>query len=118
MRLYMTRRRVHVGQIVFGDQGGHAQLHFGAVVQRTVELGLAAFADGLDGALQQLGVEREADLLDLAALLVAEQLAGTADLQVVGGQGEAGAELFEGLDGFEALAGRRRSWLRGGGVIR
>ena len=48
-------------------------------------------------AFQQLGVEGEADLVHLAALLVAQQFAGTADYQIMGGQGETGAEDFEGF---------------------
>ena len=44
--------------------------------------------------LQQLGVEGETDLVDLAALLGAQKLSGAANFQVVGGQqvaGQAGA---------------------------
>jgi hypothetical protein len=37
--------------------------------------------------------KREADGFDLARLLLAQQLAGAADLQIVGGQGEPDAQL-------------------------
>jgi hypothetical protein len=37
-------------------------------------------------------VELEADLLDVAGLLVAQQIAGTADVEVVAGELEAGAQ--------------------------
>jgi len=77
----------------------------GAVVEGAVEFGLLAGLEHLDGTLQQVAVEGEADLLDLAALLVAEQLSGAADLQVVGGQRKAGAQIFQGLYGLQALGG-------------
>jgi hypothetical protein len=108
---------VDVGQVVVGQQGGEAQVDLGAVVQRAVELRGAAGLEGLDGALEQVHVEGEADLVDLAGLLVAEQLAGAADLQVVGGQREAGAQVLQRLDGLQALLGVRGHGL-GGGVIR
>ena len=72
-----------------------------------------------DGASQELVVEREADGLDLAALTLAEQLAGAANLEVVRRQREARAELLERLDGLQALQGvgrqrvaRRREQVR------
>ena len=50
-----------------------------------------------------------------AALRLAEQLAGAADLEVVRREHEAGAQLFQRLDGFEALRRHRAlSALRGG----
>ena len=45
--------------------------------------------------LQHLLVELVADLLDVAGLLVAEQVAGAADVEVVRGELEAGAERVE-----------------------
>lgn len=53
--------------------------------------------------LQHLHVEGEADRFDLAALIVAKQFAGAADLQIVGGERKAGAEIFEGRDGLQPL---------------
>ena len=91
------------------------QVDFRPVVQRPLEVRLAARLQRRDRALQHVHVHREADLLDLAALLLAEQLAGAADLQVVRGQHEAGAEFLQRLDGLEALAPRPAvSALRGG----
>jgi hypothetical protein len=40
-------------------------------------------------------IELEADLLDVAGLLLAEQIAGAADIEVMGGELEAGAEVFQ-----------------------
>ena len=50
------------------------------------------------GLFQHLLVELEADLLDVAGLLLAEQVAGAADVEVVRGELEAGAERVERLD--------------------
>ena len=45
------------------------------------------------------------DLGQLAALRFAQQLAGAADLQVMRGEHEAGAQFLERFDGLEALGG-------------
>ena len=57
-----------------------------------------------DRLLEQLHVEVEPDRLDVAALLAAEQVAGAAQLEVEGGDAEAGAEVGELADRGEALA--------------
>ncbi len=59
--------------------------------------------DRLDRALEHFHIEGEADRLDLPALAVAEQFAGAADFQVVGGQDEAGTQILGVGDGFQAL---------------
>ena len=56
--------------------------------------------------------------LDLAALLVAEKLAGAANLEIVGRQREAGAEFLQGLDRLEPFDRIRRSCLCAAGTIR
>src|SRR3546814_14668996 len=53
---------------------------------------------------EQLGVEAETHFRHLPALVLAEQFAGAADFQVVGGQGEAGAELVHRGDRVQPLA--------------
>ena len=58
--------------------------------------------------LQHLLVELEADLLDVAGLLVAEQIAGAADVEVVDGELEAGAERVERLQHLQPALGLRR----------
>ncbi len=65
----------------------------------------ALLARELDRFLEQVVVELEADLADVAGLLVAEQVAGTPDVEVVGGELEAGAELVEALDHLQAALG-------------
>ena len=78
------------------------QLHLGSRVERPIEVGFLAGFHGRNGALQQFHVQVVADFLDLAALFIAEQFAGAADLEVVRGQGEAGAQF---LERFQALPG-------------
>ena len=58
---------------------------------------------GRDRLLQHRLVELEADLADVAGLLLAEQVAGAADVEVVARQREAGAERVERLQHLEAL---------------
>ena len=53
------------------------------------------------GLFQHLLVELEADLLDVAGLLLAEQIAGAADVEIVRGELEAGAERVERLQHLE-----------------
>ena len=55
--------------------------------------------------LQHLLVKLEADLLDVAGLLLAEQIAGAADVEVVAGELEAGAERVERLQHLQAPLG-------------
>jgi hypothetical protein len=101
--LVQHQAQVDVRHQVLRQQRGDAEFHLDAEVERTVEVGLLAGAQRLDGPLQHLQVHAEPDLVDLAALLVAQQLAGAADLQVVGREGEARAKVLQRLDGFQPL---------------
>ena len=94
-------------------------------MQRPFEVRLPSRAQRGHRALEQFHVEREADLLDLAALFLAQQLAGTADFEVVSREHESRAEVLERLDRLEALGGiaghrvaRRRDQVRVGLVVR
>ena len=51
---------------------------------------------------QHLLVELVADLLDVAGLLLAQEIAGAADVEIVRGELEAGAEGVEGLQHLQA----------------
>ena len=53
-------------------------------------------------------VKFEADFLDVAGLLIAQQVAGAADVKVVRGELETGAERVERLQHLEAALGLRR----------
>src|SRR5690606_30662631 len=63
--------------------------------------------------LQHLLVKLKADLLDVAALLVSEQVAGTTNVEVVAGQLEACAQRVERLKNFEPALGQRGKRLAG-----
>ena len=56
--------------------------------------------------LEELLVELDADLADMAGLLLAQKVAGAADVEVVAGELEARAQRVEGLHDLEPL-GRR-----------
>ena len=70
-----------------------------------------------DRVLEHRLVELEADLLDVARLFVAEQVSGSADVEVMAGELEAGAKAVEIGENLQTL-------LRGlghrpvGGVVR
>ena len=59
-----------------------------------------------DRVLEHRLVEFEADLLDVPRLLVAEQVAGAADVEVVAGELESGAEAVEIGEHLQPLLGR------------
>ena len=63
--------------------------------------------------LQHLLVELDADFADMAGLLVAQQIAGAADVEIVGGQLEAGAERVQRLQHFQPPLGLRRDLAHG-----
>jgi len=67
------------------------------------QVGLAPGLQRAHGLGEHLVVELEADLHHVAALVLAQHLAGAADLEVVHGQVEARAELFHHLDRLQAL---------------
>ena len=62
--------------------------------------------------LQHLLVQLDADFADVAGLFVAQQVAGAADVQVVAGQGEAGAQRVQRLHHRQPLLRRGRQPLR------
>ena len=80
---------------------------------QSARLGLAAPAPraDCDRLLEQVLVELDADLADMAGLLVAQQVAGAADVEVVAGELEAGAQRVQGLHHLEPLGRRRRQRL-------
>ena len=57
----------------------------------------------LDRFFQQLGIELEADSRDLARLVPPQQVAGTPQLQVMGGDPEACPQLGDILEDFQPL---------------
>ena len=81
---------MHIGQVILGDQCRYAQVDLWPAAQWFVEVWLLALANRLDRALEHFHIQGETHRLDLPALAIAEQLAGAADFQVVGGQHKAG----------------------------
>ena len=92
---------MHVGHVVVGDEApASGRLTSGSTcVARRLAAQLG------DRLLEHLRVQVEADRGDGARLLRAEQVAGAADLQVVRGDREAGAELGERLQHLEPPLG-------------
>src|SRR5262249_56821965 len=62
-----------------------------------------------NGLFEHLLIEFETNLLDMAGLLLAEQIACAANVQVVGGKLEAGAKRIERLQDFKTSFGLRRN---------
>ena len=60
-----------------------------------IECGLASGFEFGNGTGQKFVVEGKADCLDLTALALTEQFAGTTDFEIMSRQGEARAECFE-----------------------
>ncbi len=56
---------------------------------------------------EHLLIELDTDLADMARLLLAQQVAGAADVEVVAGELEAGAEIIQSLHDLKALFRRR-----------
>jgi hypothetical protein len=64
-----------------------------------------------NGLFEHVLVELETDLLDVAGLFLAEQVARAANVEIVAGELEAGAERVERLQHLEPLVCRRRQRL-------
>ncbi len=77
------------------------QVDFRRRGERGGEVGLLAVLQRLHRVVQHVRIELEADLVDLARLLVAEHFAGAADLEVVHRKIEAGAQFLHLLDRFQ-----------------
>ena len=92
-----------IGNVVFRKQRSNVKIDFNAGVQRQVEVRVPAAFQRFHGPPEQFRVKRKSDLLDLAALRVAEKFACAANLQVVCRQGESGAEIFKRVDGLQPL---------------
>ena len=111
--LVERQTHVHIGDVSVRQEGRQAQLHLGGGGERLIEERLAARLQRLHRMLEHVEVQRQPDLGHLTALLLAEQLAGAADLEIVSRQHEAGTELFHRFDGLETLRGIARQRLPG-----
>ena len=102
--LVELQAQVHVGHVVLREQGRELQVHFAAACDGRLERRFPTLAQCSHGPLEQLEVEAEPDLLDLAALFLAEEFAGTAYLEVLGREREARAKVLQRFDRLEPLA--------------
>ncbi|MNQ95720.1 hypothetical protein D3C85_1112900 [compost metagenome] len=68
---------------------------------------LALLAQFGDGVFQHLLIQLDPDLADMARLLVAQQVAAAALIQIVTGQLEAGAQIVQRLQHLQTLLGRQ-----------
>ncbi len=93
--------QVRVLHVLLRDRHRHRQVDRdrGRLLDRLA----AQLAHGL---FEELQIGLDAHRGDVAALLAAQEVAGAADLQVAGGDAEAGAEVGELADGRQALARR------------
>ncbi len=104
---------IEIGDIGFGDQHRRADGDLRRpLLRRLAERADAAPRAG-DRLLEEMLVELDADLADMARLLLAEQIAGAADVEIVARQREAGAELVERLHHFEPALRRLGQHLAG-----
>src|SRR6266436_8706973 len=100
----MPEPHPEIGDVILRDQNRRTD---GDLRAPLVGRRLAAFgAGGSDRLLEQMLIELDADLADMAGLLVAEEIAGAANVEVVARQLKSGAQGVEGLHDFEpALRG-------------
>ena len=96
-----------VGDVFLRDVGVHPQVHQAFAL---VALHRLAFGAG-NGLPQHLDIEVVAHGLHVAVLAVAQQAAGTADLQIAHGDAEAGTKGRELPDGGQPLLGNVREGL-------
>ena len=98
---------LEVGDVALRDHHRHAD----GDLRRPLALlrRLRAALQGRHRLLEHLLVELVADFPDMAGLLLAEQIAGAADVEVVAGELEAGAERIERLKHLQAPISRSGS---------
>src|SRR5690554_3781864 len=83
-------------------------------MQRLFQIRLLAVLDRLYCTLQHFYIQTETDRLDLAALAVTQQLAGTTNFQVMGGLYKTGTQILGVTDGFQAFFGIRGEFFAAG----
>src|ERR671915_1468342 len=98
---------MNIGQVVLREQGGDMQIDLGALIEGSLQVRRFTLPQGRDSPLQQFHIEAKTELLDMAALFFAEDLAGATDLEVMRCQGKSHPQLFESFDRFEPFDGVR-----------
>ena len=94
---------LQVGDVAVRDQHRGAERDLRAPL--VLRLADVAALERRDRFLEHGLIQLEADLADVAGLLLAQQVAATADVEVVAGEREAGAQRVERLQHLEALLG-------------
>ena len=108
-RRYSDSRTDEVGDVILRDQHRHAD---GDLRRPAVGGGLGdAGLEVEDRLLQHRLVQLEADFLDMPGLLLAEQIAGAADIEIVRGELESGAQRLQRLQHLQPALGLRRDLL-------
>ena len=106
-----------IGDVILRDQHRRADRDLRAPLLAGRLLAAVGARRG-DRLFEHVLVELDADLADMPGLLVAEQIAGAADVEVVARQLKPGAQSVQGLHDFEpALRGRRQLLLLRQGQI-
>jgi len=95
---------MNIRQIIFRYQRRGLQIDLRPhLMRQQIQLRLASRLQGLDRTLQQLGIKTQPNLLNLPALLIAQQFAGAADFQIMGRQHEARPQFARSLDRLQSL---------------
>ena len=63
---------MHIGHVIVGDQGRQPEIDFGTGLQWVFHVWFLAGFQCLHCSVQQLGIQRESDFLDLSALFVTQ----------------------------------------------
>ena len=74
---------VHVAAVACREQRRNVQIYFSSDIDGPLQFRGAPRLQCAHCSIEHARIEREADFLDLARLLLAEDLAGAADLEVV-----------------------------------
>ena len=110
-------RTDEVGDVFLGDQHRDAEID-AAATSRRCSASRACPRAARHRLLQELLVELDADLADMAGLLLAQEVAGAADVEVVAGELEARAQRVEGLHDLEAACAAASFSAWPGGTVR
>ena len=100
-----------IGDVVFRNEDGVPMVICGDHLSATGRADAGLHRD--HRLFQHLLIKLEADFLDVAGLLVAKEIAGAADVEIVGGELEAGAERVERFQNFQPALGLRRDFAPG-----
>ena len=99
---------MHVRQVAIRNQGWQVQIDFRTFLQWSIQIGGLAVLNGFDRPVQHLHVERIANGLHIAGLLIPEEFSCAPDFEIMGRQYEPGAQVLgvgNGLQTFNCVIG-------------